>query len=321
MISKGVWFLVKKLSAAIALLIAAAMLGGVFIGCQPQAAPEPEKPVATVNGVEISQRDLDTRVGIYKLFYGPSIDTPEIRELLLDQLIDEVIIEEEARRLGIEISQELLQTEFGFFKEQLEWQMGGAEGAAAGLKDAGLTEDDLKAFIAIYMLVDDVYEQVTLDVDMPDEDVRKYYDEFPTQFVEQESISASHILVETQEEAQEVLGKLSSGADFGEIAMEHSICPSAFSGGDLGRFGRGMMDATFEAAAYALEVGQLSGIVETEFGFHIIRLDARYPEKQLSFDEVQGELKRMLLQEVKNDFFDNYVNELQQGANIVRSGG
>ena len=85
-------------------------------------------------------------------------------------------------------------------------------------------------------------------------------------------VRASHILVQTEEEANDLLKKLDEGADFGELAQEYSMCPSKRDGGDLRFFGRGMMVKPFEDAAFDLEVGQVSAPVETQFGWHLIKL-------------------------------------------------
>ena len=85
-------------------------------------------------------------------------------------------------------------------------------------------------------------------------------------------VRASHILVQTEEEAKDLLAKIKEGADFGELAKEHSLCPSKRDGGDLSFFGRGMMVKPFEDAAFELEVGQVSEPVETQFGWHLIKL-------------------------------------------------
>ncbi len=85
-------------------------------------------------------------------------------------------------------------------------------------------------------------------------------------------IRASHILVQTEEEAKELLEQINNGSDFSELAQEHSLCPSKRDGGDLRYFGKGMMVKPFEDAAFALEVGQVSEPVQTQFGWHLIKL-------------------------------------------------
>ncbi|DAA97549.1 TPA: peptidylprolyl isomerase [Candidatus Gastranaerophilales bacterium HUM_9] len=88
-------------------------------------------------------------------------------------------------------------------------------------------------------------------------------------------VRASHILVQTKEEADKLLEEINNGADFGELAKEHSMCPSKRDGGDLGFFGRGMMVKPFEDAAFELEVDQVSMPVETQFGWHLIKLTGK----------------------------------------------
>ena len=83
-------------------------------------------------------------------------------------------------------------------------------------------------------------------------------------------VRASHILVKTLDEANKLLEEIQNGADFAELAAKHSLCPSGRNGGDLGFFGKGMMVKPFEDAAFALEVGELSQPVETQFGWHLI---------------------------------------------------
>ena len=85
-------------------------------------------------------------------------------------------------------------------------------------------------------------------------------------------VRASHILVQTEEEAKELLEKINEGADFGELAKDYSLCPSSRDGGDLRFFGKGMMVKPFEDAAFSLEVGQVSEPVQTQFGWHLIKL-------------------------------------------------
>ena len=87
-------------------------------------------------------------------------------------------------------------------------------------------------------------------------------------------VKASHILVQTLTEAQAIHNKLSAGENFEDLARNNSSCPSGRNGGDLGMFGRGMMVKPFEDATFALEVGQLSEPVETQFGFHVIKRTA-----------------------------------------------
>jgi len=86
-----------------------------------------------------------------------------------------------------------------------------------------------------------------------------------------DKVHCAHILVKTEQEAKEILGKLNRGENFSKLAMEKSLCPSGKKGGDLGTFGRGQMVREFELTAFGLQKGQISGIVKTQFGYHVIK--------------------------------------------------
>jgi peptidyl-prolyl cis-trans isomerase D len=136
-------------------------------------------------------------------------------------------------------------------------------------------------------------------VNPSDDDIKEYYDANLAQFQKQEEVHARHILftvkpdasdadkAAARKQAEDVLAKAKGGADFAELAKQYSQDSTAAGGGDLGNFARGVMTPPFEAAAFALEPGQISGIVETQFGFHIIKLEEKTPARTASLDEVK----------------------------------
>jgi peptidyl-prolyl cis-trans isomerase C len=146
-----------------------------------------------------------------------------------------------------------------------------------------------------------------------EEAVRADYDAFVADFEPQEEIRASHILVESEEEARQVKTDLEGGADFATLAKERSIDPGAANGGDLGFFSRGMMVAPFEEAAYALtEVGQISEPVQSQFGWHVIKLEEKRQSEAPAFEQVAGQLQQQLLMTT----FDETVARLMEGVEI-----
>ncbi|MDB5472899.1 MAG: peptidylprolyl isomerase [Devosia sp.] len=146
-----------------------------------------------------------------------------------------------------------------------------------------------------------------------EEAVRAEYDKFVADFVPAEEVRASHILVPTEEEAKAVQTELAGGADFATLAKEKSIDPGAANGGDLGFFGKGMMVAPFEAAAYALtEVGQVSDPVQSQFGWHVIKLEEKRQSAAPAFEQVAGQLQQQLLMAT----FDETVARLMDGVAI-----
>lgn len=143
--------------------------------------------------------------------------------------------------------------------------------------------------------------------------VRSEYDKLVADFVPGEEIRASHVLVATEEEAKAVKAELDAGGDFATIAKEKSIDPGAANGGDLGFFGKGMMVAPFEAAAFALtEIGQVSEPVQSQFGWHVIRLEEKRQSAPPAFEQVAGQLQQQLLMTT----FDGTVARLMDGVAI-----
>jgi peptidyl-prolyl cis-trans isomerase C len=130
----------------------------------------------------------------------------------------------------------------------------------------------------------------------------------------EEEYSAAHILVDTREEAEAVIARLEGGADFAETAKEISTGPSGPNGGDLGWFGVGMMVPEFEAAVIALEVGQISEPVQTQFGWHVIILNDKRQKEAPTLDQVRDELAAQIQQEA----IAKALEDLTAGAAITR---
>lgn len=146
-----------------------------------------------------------------------------------------------------------------------------------------------------------------------EDSVRAAYDKFVADFVPQPEIRASHILVATEEEAKAIKAQLDGGADFVALAKEKSIDPGAANGGDLGFFGKGQMVAPFEAAAFALtDVGQVSDPVQSQFGWHVIRLEEKRESSPPAFEAVAAQLQQQLLMTT----FDSAVAKLMEGVAI-----
>lgn len=159
-----------------------------------------------------------------------------------------------------------------------------------------------------YLLAD--LARVRSQISIPEAELRAQYDESRQSYRQPPAVNAQHVLISVEEgatpeqeaaartEAEEVLAKARAGADFTELAQQHSDEPgAATSGGDLGFFSRGQMVPPFEEAAFALEPGQISDIVRTRFGFHVIKVNEKRPESTRTFEEVRTELENRLVEE------------------------
>lgn len=166
-------------------------------------------------------------------------------------------------------------------------------------------------------LIDAVMKvEINDKVKLSEEEIEEYYKENKKDFIKDEEYHLRHILVETQEEAEAVLEKISGGADFAELAKERSLGPSGEKGGDLGFIARGRTVKPFEDAAFALKVGEISEVVETEFGYHIIKLEEINPERQKTLKESSIEIEFILLPEKEQQAFTKWLSSLRDEYNV-----
>lgn len=289
--------------------------------------------VAKVNGVDIKKTDLQNAVETMKLqleTIGQAIPPDRKDEVwrgLLDELIGAELLSQEAaaRKIGVtEAEVETKLTEYrdrfpseAVFQNVLKEQ---------GLSEARLKEEIRKQLGVLKLLEREVFTKVGVD----DKAAKEYYDKNPDQFSEPEAVRASHVLVkvekgadeaakrEARKEIEKVLADAKAGKDFAALAREHSDDPgSKNKGGDLNFFFRGQMVPPFEEAAFALQKpGDLSGIVETVYGFHVIKLTEKKTERKLPFDEVKAELGDFLKEKKRSDSLRAYVESLRKKAKV-----
>jgi peptidyl-prolyl cis-trans isomerase C len=189
---------------------------------------------------------------------------------------------------------------------------------------------DLRGQIRYKLMMDALVEAEMKDT-VGTDDAKKFYDENPGQFERPEQVQASHILVkveagatedakaEAKKEAEEILKKVKAGGDFAALAKEHSDCPSSAQGGDLGLFGRGQMVKEFEETAFGMKPGDISGLVETQFGYHIIKVTDKKEAGKIAFDEVKDDLEKYLTQRKQQEFLQEYREKMKSEAKIEYS--
>jgi len=249
-----------------------------------EVTPSVERPLAAmVNGQPIYLADYEKQVAQFEASLadeGLDLDSPEgkallsqMRRQILEAMIEQVLIEQAAAREGVTVSEEEVEAKV---QEALR-EGGGEEKFHQWLAANHLTMEDFKAMLRAQLLGEAMVERVTASVPTSAEQVR-----------------ARHILVATEEEARELLRQLRAGADFAALARERSIDASTRqSGGDLGFFPRGalVVPPQVEEAAFALSPGQLSDVVASPYGFHIIQVLERDPNRPLS-EEMRYALKQ-----------------------------
>ncbi|SDK83328.1 peptidylprolyl isomerase [Natronincola ferrireducens] len=148
-------------------------------------------------------------------------------------------------------------------------------------------------------------------VALDEKELGEYYESHKDHFKNPATAKASHILVDSEEEAEAIIKELEGGLSFEEAAEKYSKCPSKAQGGNLGAFPRGQMVPEFEEAVFSMEKNEISKPVKTQFGHHIIKVFEQNPEEMKSFEDVKGQLAQQLLGQKQHDLYSNRVNELK----------
>ena len=292
-----------------------------------------EQKVALVNGTVIKQAELDSEMGRYldRLQrtgrFPNDLERKEIKKQVLENLIARELLYQESQKKGIKVDQ-----------KEIDEQLTGLKGrfpSEAEFKNAlsrnNLTEADLRfqfeRDLAIKKLLDG---QIGDKVAVSEKETRAYYDSNLETFKKPEQVRASHILIkvdpgadeakkaEARKKIESLQTKLKKGEDFGALAKEYSEGPSGPKGGDLGFFGRGQMVKPFEETAFAMKPGQVSDMVETNFGYHLIMVTDRTPEGTLPYEEVKDRLQQFLKQQKVQEAIAQYVETLKGKAKIER---
>lgn len=157
------------------------------------------------------------------------------------------------------------------------------------------------------------YVRQLLDgIQVPEDEVEAYYNENKTEFAKPAQAKASHILVDTEDQAKEIKAEIEGGLSFEEAAGKYSKCPSNAKGGDLGFFGQGQMVPEFETAVFSMEVGEMSAPVQTQFGFHLIKKTEVEEAGEATFGEVRQTIVQQLTVKLQNDAYYGKADALRE---------
>lgn len=295
--------------------------------------PSGAEKVATFDGGEVTQSDLQEAIASFSQQSGMgevSPGTPEYQaaaQQVLPQLVQIEIAKAYARENGIEVSDQDVDDEIANLKEQLAGQAQAAgqnlppdEAYKQALEQAGVSEDQLRQDIREQLPIQKVQERVAGDVKPTDEEVQNFYDENKdSQFTTPEQRCARHILFgpDQKEQADDTMQELDDGADFAKLASERSQdTGSAEQGGDLGCIGKGETVPNFEEALFGADEGETVGPVETQFGYHIIRVYDIKPEQVQPLSEVEGQIRAQLTTEKQSAEFTKWLQQQEEKRNV-----
>jgi len=311
---------------------------------EPQTPEEPADSVAvTVNSVDITEAEIQElvkpqleRMAQQGKQLPPAFAQAlekQIRQQILDRIIIGRLLDEKAKEANIVVTEQEVINQITKIAAAQSPPMT-LEELKKKTAEYGQSYDELEQQIRKGMTYQKIVEsQWAGKINITEEDAKKYYDENPTQFEVQEQVRASHILIkpdttdpntdpnqakaQAKSKIQGLLEQIKDGADFAELAKANSTGPSAAQGGDLKFFARGQMVPPFDKAAFELEVGKVSDIVETQFGYHIIKVTDHKDAGTTSFEQARDNIIQKLTQQKQSEFDNKYIESLKAEANIV----
>jgi peptidyl-prolyl cis-trans isomerase C len=328
----------RKAPASSASTTTAATSGQSAPAGQPEQrpAPAPPKPMpaqlpdvlARVNGEDVTKIDFDRLIKNMEVSAQkpvPAERRDEIFRKALDELVTYKLLSQETRVRKIAVTD----VEVDSTIKQMRAQLPNDQEFTKALAARGMTIEKLKSDARIDISINKMMEAEAAAQPAPgDAQVREFYDKNPDKFKQDEACRASHILFRVDEsadaatkkkvrdQAESVLKQVRAGADFAELAKKHSADGSSQQGGDLNFFTRGQMVPAFDQAAFSLKPGQISDIVTTQFGYHIIKVTERRPASTVPFEQVSERIKEYLTEQQKQQKVEAFIESLKQKAKI-----
>jgi peptidyl-prolyl cis-trans isomerase C len=321
----------KKRGIFFLLLITGLVLTWIVMPALAEETQPSEDKVALVNGSVVSRATFDREMsGVRQRFSSmgkpiPPSQLPELEKRVLDNLINIELLYQQSQKVGTKVDDAEVNIQFEALKKRFSTE---AEFKNA-IKKMNLNETVMKSQIRRGIAIQRFLDKKTLGkVEVSEEEIKAYYDSHTNLFKKPEQIRASHILIKVEpgtdeknkakalKKIEKIRQRLVKGEDFGVLAKEFSQCPSSAKGGDLNYFGRRQMAKPFEDAAFALKVGELSDVVETRFGYHLIKLTDKKPASTNSYEDMKDQIRKNLMGEKIRLEVSNYVQELKKAANI-----
>ena len=341
---------VSKLGNPLRLLMIFALGTALGLGCTAKKDAEKAKdtaqatgeaaaeaggtgPVAKVGDIEISRDAYNRQMErTKKRFERAGRDIPDalakrLKQNILRKLVDDTLIEVKAGKEGIKVAAADLDAKLAEHKKRF----GKEENFQKYLERTGQSVEDVKADLKSNMLRENLFTKVMGAGDPAAADIKAYYEKNLDRYKQREQVKASHILFKVskemtpaqkkeKEKAAKAIFKKAKKADdkaFAALAKENSEGPTASRGGDLGFFSRGRMVKAFEDAAFKAKKGSTLGPIETQFGYHVIRVFDKKAERQRTFEEVQDSIKTTLTAREKSKKKRELLKQLREEIKVA----
>lgn len=277
--------------AGVILIIAAILVYAMVVSS--------DKTVANVGGEKISEDELNETL---LTNYGSAT---------LDQLINDKIVELEAEKEDIKVTDKEIQKEIDTLAESY----GGEDTLKEQLEASGSSLAALKQDIVVYLQTKKLVEP---RITVTDDEISAYFEENKDTFAQEEQVEASHILVEDKKTAKKVAKELAAGGDFAELATKYSTdAGTKDNGGSLGYFGKGSMVEEFEDVAFKLDVNEISDPVKTEHGYHIIKVTGKKEAKKANLKDSKAEIKEALVNNKLQEEYTVWLAEVKKDYDVT----
>jgi peptidyl-prolyl cis-trans isomerase C len=299
--------------------------------------PEPAKPVpaalpevvARVNGENVTRQEFQDFLENLEVRAGgpvPAEQRDQVYRRVLDQIVGYKLLQQEAKARNIAVPDSEVEARIGEIKKQFPSE----DVFMQTLIERKMTLEQMRTDARQDMAVGKLIEtEIAAKAALKPEQVQEFYDKNPDQFKQPERVRASHILIripeggdaaakaEARTKAEQVLKSVKAGQDFAALAKEHSQDPgSAVQGGDLGFFEQGQMVGPFNDAAFTLQPGTTSDLVETQFGYHIIKVAEKQPARTIPLAEVRPQVEQYLQNRNREEQTEAFVKALRSKGKI-----
>ena len=300
----------------------------------PTPTPEPPKPMpaelpdvlARVNGEPVNKSDFERMVKEVESSQPiPPERRDELHRKVLDDLVTYAVLMQETKARSISVPD----AEVDANLQRIRQQFPNEEAFTKALASRGMTLDKLRSDAHANMAINKMMEaEVASEPEATDAQVREFYDKNPDKFKQDESVRASHILIRTdpkggdaakakaRAKAEGLATQAKGGADFATLARENSADGSAANGGDLNWIARGQTVAPFDKAAFSMQPGQISDVVETEFGFHVIKVVEKKAASTVPLEQASARIRDFLTGQHKQERAQAFIEQLKKKAKI-----
>ncbi|MEJ2655873.1 MAG: peptidylprolyl isomerase [Desulfobacterales bacterium] len=313
----------------IAAVVTCLLAGPVWAG----KAASSDKKIASVNGKAILKSEIERRLSVYKMraaHKGRQLNDADlltVKNRILENLIDTELLYQQSQKQGVKVDDKAINKKI----DQIKKRFPDEKAYKTTMERMHVSEKEFRSDIERALAIDRLFDaDVRHKITVTEKDSQKYYNQNLNLFKQPEQVKISQIWIKVKPDAKEseknqarkkiemVQEKINKGEDFGKLAKAYSEGPNAQHEGAFGYFRRGQMAKPIEDAAFALKVGEVSKIVETKFGYHLIKVMDKKPAGTASYKDVRPMIEQHLKNEKEKTEIQGYIEKLKKSANIKK---